>query len=97
MSRGQATRAEAECWLLMPLPSSRVATLRGRLTHRQQTCEFQKANLRVGSGKSMQMLNFEENGSFLANGTCLKLARAARKRYSARDGGVEQDDLRRME
>jgi hypothetical protein len=45
----------------------------------------------------MQMLNFEENGSIFANGACLKLAWAARKRYSARDGVAEQDDLRWME
>jgi len=48
----------------------------------------------VGSGKSMQMLSFEENGSIFANGAYLKLACAGRKRYSARNGGVEQDDLR---
>jgi hypothetical protein len=39
------------------------ATLRARLTHRRQIREFQGGNLRVGSGKSMQMPNFEENGS----------------------------------
>ena len=51
----------------------------------------------VGNGKSMQMLNFEENGSIFANGAYLKLACAAGKRYSARNGRVEQDDLRWME
>jgi hypothetical protein len=51
-----------------PLP----ATLRARLTHRQQIREFQGENLRVGSGKSMQMLNFEENGSIFANGPASK-------------------------
>jgi AraC-like DNA-binding protein len=46
----------------------------------------------VGSGKSMQMLSFEENGSIFANCAYLKLACAAGKRYSARNGGVEQDE-----
>ena len=39
----------------------------------------------------------EKAAPFFANGACLKLACAARKRYSARNGGVEQDDLRWME
>lgn len=43
------------------------------------------------------MLNFEENGSFFANGTCLKLARTERKRYSALNGQVKQDGLRWLE
>jgi AraC-like DNA-binding protein len=46
----------------------------------------------VGSGKSMQMLSFEENGSIFANCAYLKLACAAGKRYSARNGGVERDE-----
>jgi hypothetical protein len=51
-----------------PLP----ATLRARLTHRQQIREFQGENLRVGSRKSVQMLKFEENGSISCEWTCLE-------------------------
>ena len=55
----------------------------------------------AGSGRSVQnaeLIQFDRHlkktAPFFANGACLKLACAARKRYSARNGGVEQDDLR---